>query len=170
MTNPTATSPPTSNVRRPRPAGEAAIGIDAHWTGGRNGKRHQHRRHHQQHELVEQAAAKPRTISTAITTTGRRGWSNHSRHGSSAEDAELKRLRAGLRVSASLPPPLYGPRSGAAGRPPRRHSAALRAPILLKQPFDPDKRLSDVCQLDGGEDHGQQQNPCPRSCNSISPV
>jgi hypothetical protein len=31
--------------------------------------------------------------------------------------------------------------------------------ILLKQPFDPDKRLSDVCQLDGGEDHGQQQKP-----------
>jgi hypothetical protein len=43
----------------------------------RDGKRHQrheqhqHRRHHQQHELVEQVAAKPRTI----TTTGRRSKS-----------------------------------------------------------------------------------------------
>jgi hypothetical protein len=36
----------------------------------RDGKRHQHRRHQQLHELVEQVAAKPRTISTAITTTG----------------------------------------------------------------------------------------------------
>jgi hypothetical protein len=59
-----------------------AIGINTHWTGQcRDGKRHQHheqhqhRRHHQQHELVEQAAAKPRTINTAITTTGRRSKS-----------------------------------------------------------------------------------------------
>jgi hypothetical protein len=37
----------------------------------RDGKRHQHRRLHEQDELVEQAAAKPRTISTAITITGR---------------------------------------------------------------------------------------------------
>ena len=50
----------------------AAVEINAHWTGGRNGKRHQHHEQYQQHELVEQAAAKPRTISTAITTTGRR--------------------------------------------------------------------------------------------------
>jgi hypothetical protein len=47
----------------------------------RDGKRHQHheqhqhRRHHQQNELVEQAAAKPRAISTGITTTGRRSKS-----------------------------------------------------------------------------------------------
>jgi hypothetical protein len=56
----------------------AALEINAHCgvtRQCRDGKRHQHRRRHQQHELVEQAAAKPRTISTAITTTGRRSKS-----------------------------------------------------------------------------------------------